>query len=58
MVGPRNYRHRVLLKALSLELKGMKRRGRSAYAIVKQEFSLRGSRQSVHTQLQQIIEKE
>lgn len=58
MVDPRLFRHRVLLKALGLELKGMTRRGRSAYVIVKEEFNLHGSRHSVYSQLQQIVEGE
>jgi hypothetical protein len=49
----------VLRSALSLEIMGMKRRGRSVYAIIKDEFGLRGSRQSVLTQLSQhIVEKQ
>jgi hypothetical protein len=40
----------VLEKALKLELLGMKGRGRSAYAIIKSEFSIKGNRQSVYNQ--------
>ena len=47
------YRIKVLLSALSLEIKGLRRRGRSVYSIVKSEFGLRGSRQSVYSQLSQ-----
>ena len=44
------FRMSVLEKALKLELLGMKGRGRSAYAIIKSEFSIKGSRQSVYNQ--------
>ena len=42
--------------ALALEMKGMKRRGRSAYSIIKEEFGLKGSKQKVFEQLTEIIE--
>lgn len=57
MVEPKDFRKRVLLKALKLELQGLTRRGRSAYVIIKDDFGLRGSRQSVYDQLQQQIEE-
>lgn len=41
--------------ALSLELKGLHRRGRSAYSICKQVYGLKGSRESVLAQLDAII---
>ena len=44
------FRMSVLEKALKLELLGMKGRGRSAYAIIKSEFSIKGNRQSVYNQ--------
>ena len=40
----------VLKSALKLECLGMKRHGRSVYSIVKEEFSLRGSKASVLAQ--------
>lgn len=44
--------HVLALKgALHLELAGMKRRGRSAYAIAKAEFGLKGNKQKVYDQL-------
>lgn len=49
------FRARVLLSALALELKGMKRPGPSALSIVKREYNLKGSRQSVYNQLQTIL---
>ena len=42
------FRMSVLEKALKLELLGMKGRGRSAYAIIKSEFCIKGNRQSVY----------
>jgi hypothetical protein len=52
------FRKQTLLKALWMELQGMKRRGRSVYSIVKEEFDLKGSRQSVHDQLERIVQEE
>lgn len=48
------YRAKVLLSALKLEVLGMKRRGPSVYSIVKREFNLKGSRQSVYEQFKLI----
>lgn len=48
----------ALRGALSLELKGMKRRGRSAYSIIKHEFGLKGNRNAVYTQFCELVEKE
>ena len=42
--------------ALVMEMQGMKRRGRSAYSIIKEEFGLKGSKQKVFEQLTEIIE--
>lgn len=45
--------------ALSLELKGLKRsHPPSAYSAAKRLYGLRGSRESVYTQLCELIEKE
>lgn len=50
------FRKRVLLRGLKLELKGMKlSRGRSCYSIIKSEFNLKGSRQSVFDQFSELI---
>lgn len=52
------YRERVLLTALALEIKGYKKsRGKSVYSLVKKEYNLSGSRQSVYDQFKQLIEK-
>ena len=50
------YRAKVLLAALELEIRGMHRRGPSAYSIVKREYSLKGSKVSVMHQLIMILE--
>ena len=50
-----NYRALVLLSALRLECKGMKRRGPSVYSVVKAEFNLRGNKLSVLNQLESIL---
>lgn len=41
------YRLSVLRAALTLECKGMTRRGRSVYAIIKEEFGFTGNKQTV-----------
>ena len=49
------YRQRVLLKGLKLELIGMKlSRGRTCYSIIKQEYGLKGNKQSVYDQFKAI----
>lgn len=48
----------VALKgALKMETLGMKRRGQSAYSIVKQEFGFKGNKASVLKQLEQKIKE-
>jgi hypothetical protein len=50
------YRMKVLLRALALEIKGMKiSKGKSVYSIIKNEFNLKGSKQKVFDQFQQIV---
>jgi|TARA_R110000824_G_scaffold366428_2_gene555091 hypothetical protein len=53
----KDYRTLALKSALSLEVKGMKRRGRSAYAMVKDEFGFRGNKQKVFDQLQEYVDE-
>ena len=48
----------ALKGALSLECKGMTRRGRSAYAIAKERYGLRGSKAKVLEQLQRMVDQE
>ena len=50
-----DFRLLTLRSALRLEVRGMKRRGRSAYAIVKEEFGLKGNKQKVLDALNKII---
>lgn len=50
------YRLITLRAMLRLELAGMTRRGRSAYAILKSEFGFHGSRASVLNQLNAAID--
>lgn len=51
------FRLKTLRSALKLEMKGLKRRGKSAYSIIKNEFGLKGNRESVLEQLNKIIEQ-
>jgi hypothetical protein len=46
----------TLRSMLSLECKGMTRRGRSAYSIIKAEFGLKGSKQKVYDQFNTYVE--
>jgi hypothetical protein len=50
-----NYRKKVLLSALKLECLGMKRNGPSVYSMIKREYNLKGSKQSVYEQFQLMI---
>jgi len=50
------YRLEVLLGGLKLELVGMKRHGRSMYAIIKDEFGLKGNKQKVYDQFKQMVQ--
>ena len=45
----------ALKAALKLEVLGMKRRGRSVYMIVKEEFGFKGSKARVLEQLEEVI---
>jgi hypothetical protein len=46
----------VQKQALKLEIYGMKTRGRSAYALIKEMYKLKGSKQRVLEQFTKIIE--
>ncbi len=52
------YRMKVLAKALELETLGMKKRGRSAYSIVKEEYGLKGNKMTVLDKLNALYEDE
>ena len=47
----------ALRGALRLELKGMKRRGRTAYSILKSDYGFKGNREKVLEQATQEIER-
>lgn len=49
------FRLRTLHKMLKLEILGMNRRGQSAYAIIKQETGLTGSKQKVYDKLGDLL---
>lgn len=50
------FRARVLLRGLKLEMLGMKRRGQSCYAIIKQEYGLKGSKQKVYEGFKKMLD--
>jgi len=52
-----NVRLITLRSALKLELLGMKRRGRSVYSIIKEEFGLKGNKQKVFDQFSKIVQE-
>ena len=51
------FRLRALRGALKLEMIGMKRKGRSVYSILKEEFGFKGNKQKVLKQLEEKIKK-
>ena len=51
------FRMKALKGALKLEILGLKRKGRSAYAIVKEEFGFKGNKEKVLKQLELKIEE-
>jgi hypothetical protein len=51
------FRIRTLMSALKLETLGMSRRGRSVYALAKEEFNLKGSKQKVLEDLTTLYSK-
>ena len=51
------FRLRTLHKMLKLEILGMTRRGQSAYAIIKAETGLKGSKQKVYDQLTELLKQ-
>lgn len=51
------FRMLALKGALKLEILGLHRRGRSAYSIIKEEFGLKGSKQSVLAQYEGLLRK-
>jgi hypothetical protein len=51
------FRLLTLRAALRLELKGLRRRGESAFSIIKREFNLSGNKESVLEQFNQLVEQ-
>ena len=47
----------TLKSALKLEIAGLKRRGRSVYAIIKEEFGLTGNKRTVLADFTKLIEQ-
>jgi hypothetical protein len=52
-----SYRLCALKGALKLEMAGMKRRGRSAYSMLKSEYGFKGNRAKVLAQTQALVDK-
>ena len=50
------YQMAARAQALYLETRGMRRRGRSAYSICKSEYGLKGSRESVLSQMDALVD--
>lgn len=57
--GIKLFRFLARHKALGLEIKGLKRsaKGRTAYSICKEVYGLKGSKQSVYDQMEEMIAK-
>ena len=51
------WRLRTLRSALKLEILGMKRRGQSAYSILKVEFGFKGNKAKVLEQVDELIKQ-
>jgi hypothetical protein len=51
------FRMKALRGALKLEILGMKRKGRSAYSLIKEEFGFKGNREKVLGQIEAEIEE-
>ena len=49
------FRLLALRQSLWLETKGMKKKGKSAYSIVKETYALRGNKQSVFEQFTALL---
>lgn len=44
--------------ALALEMKGLKRHGRSMYSLVKEFYGLKGNKQKVYDQFSKLVEEQ
>ena len=47
----------TLRSALELEIKGLKRRGRSVYSIIKEEFGFKGNKKRVLQQFEERLKE-
>lgn len=56
-IDPKMFKMLAQKQALRLELQGMKRRGPSAFSVVKKTYNLSGNRQSVFTQFCELCEQ-
>ena len=52
------FRPLALKGALKLEIAGMKGRGRTAYAVIKEEYRLKGDKKSVLGQFESILREQ
>ena len=57
MINVNFFRLLTLRSALELEIKGLKRHGRSAYSIIKEEFGFKGNKKKVYAQIDAHIQK-
>ena len=57
MINIEFYRLITLRSALGLEIKGLKKRGKSAYSIIKEELGFKGNKQKVYNQIDAYIQK-
>jgi hypothetical protein len=51
------YQMMVQLSALKMETLGMKRRGTSAFKIIKQTYGLKGTKEKVYEDFKRIVEQ-
>ena len=51
------FRAKALLSMLNLEIKGMTRRGRTAYSLIKEEYNFKGSKKKVYQQFKELLER-
>lgn len=55
--GIKLYRFLARKQALALELKGMRRHGRSAYSICREVYGFKGTKQRVFDQMEELTTK-
>ena len=57
MINIEFYRLITIRSALGLEIKGLKKRCKSAYSIIKEELGFKGNKQKVYNQIDAYIQK-